>query len=132
MRKEKEVKTIATTKIDKVENNNNLRLWRSIEHAIMKRHVLLNRRIRGWLAGRHVLPRWPSCTGARQAGLASSGCVPGGRGNGWLDSEYGRWVSRCSRPAITTMAITWGRSQSGHREINWDGGNPDIVTTTPR
>ena len=37
------MKTIATTKIDKVENDNNLRLGRSIEHAIMKRHVLLNR-----------------------------------------------------------------------------------------
>ena len=36
------MKTIATTKIEKVENDNNLRLWRSMEHAIMKRQVLLN------------------------------------------------------------------------------------------
>ena len=37
------MKTIATTKIEEVENDNNLRLWRSIEHAIMKRQVLLTR-----------------------------------------------------------------------------------------
>ena len=37
------MKTIATTKIEKVENDNNLRLWRSIERAITKRQLLLNR-----------------------------------------------------------------------------------------
>ena len=37
------MKTIATTKIEKVENDNNPRRWRSIERAITKRHVLLNR-----------------------------------------------------------------------------------------
>jgi hypothetical protein len=37
------VKTIATTKIEKVENDNNLRLWRLIERAITKRQLLLNR-----------------------------------------------------------------------------------------
>ena len=31
---------------------------------------------------------------------------------------------------ITTMAITLARSQSGHREINWDGGNPNVLDTT--
>src|SRR5215475_1504304 len=41
IRKAEEVKTIATTKIEEVENANNHRLWRSIENAIMKRHVLL-------------------------------------------------------------------------------------------
>ena len=37
------MKTIATTKIEKVENDNNLRLWRLIERAITKRQLLLNR-----------------------------------------------------------------------------------------
>ena len=35
------MKTIATTKIEKVENDNNLRLGRSMERAIMKRQILL-------------------------------------------------------------------------------------------
>src|SRR5262245_63253864 len=36
------MKTMMTAKIEEVENTNNPRLWRSIENAIMKRHVLLN------------------------------------------------------------------------------------------
>ncbi len=35
------MKTIATTKIEEVENLNSLRLGRSMEHAIMKKQVLL-------------------------------------------------------------------------------------------
>ena len=32
---------------------------------------------------------------------------------------------------IPTTPITQGRSQSGRREINWDGGDPTIMDTTP-
>ena len=32
----------------------------------------------------------------------------------------------------TTTAITQARSKKGRREINWDGGNPNLLdTTTP-
>ena len=41
IRKETEVKTIATTEIEKVENDNSLRLGRSMEHAITKKQLLL-------------------------------------------------------------------------------------------
>ena len=68
------MKTIATTKIEEVENDNNPRLWRSIEHAIMKRHVLLNRCTRAWLAGRQVLV--PVGQAAQAQGNKSKDLVP--------------------------------------------------------
>jgi hypothetical protein len=71
-------------------------------------------RTRGWLAGRHrARPRWPSCTGARQAGLASSGCVPGCGGQRLMRFKA-QWVrfALLSIRLITTMAITLARSRS--------------------
>ena len=123
------MKTIATTKIEKVENDNNPRLWRSIEHAIMKRHVLLNRVLALGLLAVMVL-------------------VPVGQAAQAQGKQPRTWFLRlCSRRqgqpptrfraqsmrfallwAIPTTAITQPPlDRSGHREINWDGGNPNIV-----
>ena len=145
------MKTIATTKIEAVENPNNPRLWRSIEngasgalakaaqfkeyekeHAIMKRHVLLTSRTRVWLAVRQVLlpvGQTAQAQGKIQ-GRCSPDCVPGGRANGRLDSEHGRCIPRCSGRSQQRQQPTAAR-QKGRREINWDGGNPPVDNTTP-
>ena len=91
------MKTIATTKIDKVENNNNLRLWRSIEHAIMKRHVLLNRVLAVGLLAVITVPVGQAAQAQGKQDLLRSGRVSSGWVNRQLDSEHGRCVSRCSR-----------------------------------
>ena len=60
---------------------NNLRLWRSIEHAIMKRHVLLDAVLAlGLLA---VVARPLARLHRRKASRTfSAGCVSGGWANG--------------------------------------------------
>jgi hypothetical protein len=112
------VKTIATTKIDKVENNNNLRLWRSIEHAIMKRHVLLNRVLAvGLLAVIVLVP-------VGQAAQA--------QGKQDLLPPIVFQAAGLTAGSIQSTVDAFRAALGGHREIYWDGvGGVDTTTTTP-
>ena len=130
------MKTIATTKIEAVENPNNPRLWRSIEngasgalakaaqfkeygkaHATMKRHVLLTLVIALGLLS-VLLP-------VRQAAHA--------QGNTPKDFVPPA-VFQAAGPTADSIQSTVDEFRAAlgdpHREINWDGGNPSIVTTT--
>jgi hypothetical protein len=128
------VKTIAITKIDKVENNNNLRLWRSIEHAIMKRHVLLNRVLAvGLLA---VIVLVPVGQAARAQGKQDL-LPPTVFQAAGLTADSIQSTVDAYRAALDPAKHNNGNNPgplpltSGHREINWDGGNPAITATTP-
>ena len=94
-----------------------------------------NSRTRAWLAGRDVTRPRSARLRTRKAthpGLCSAGCVPGGRVNGRLDSEHGRCVSRCSRPLITTMAITRHRStEAVTARSTGTAATPPLLATTP-
>jgi hypothetical protein len=128
------VKTIATTKIDKVENNNNLRLWRSIEHAIMKRHVLLNRVLAvGLLAVIVLVPVGQAAQAqGKQDLLPPAVFQAAGSTADSIQSTVDAF-----RVALDPANHNNGNNPgplpltSGHREINWDGGNPAITATTP-
>ena len=128
------MKTIATTKIDKVENNNNLRLWRSIEHAIMKRHVLLNRVLAvGLLAVIVLVPVGQAAQAqGKQDLLPPAVFQAAGSTADSIQSTVDAF-----RVALDPANHNNGNNPgplpltSGHREINWDGGNPAITATTP-
>ena len=99
IRKEEEVNTIATTKIEKFENDNNPRLWRSIEHAIMKRHVLLNRVLAfGLLAVMVLVPvgQTAQAQGKKSKDLVAPVVFQAAGPTRRLDSEHGRCVPRRS------------------------------------
>ena len=105
------MKTIATTKIEEVENTNNARLWRSIgngangalakaaqckeygkEPTIMKRHVLLNLGLAfGLLSAMVLVPvgQTAQAQGEKIQRVGCPDCVPGGRANRRLDSGDG-------------------------------------------
>ena len=125
------MKTIATTKIEKVENDNNLRLWRSIEHAIMKRHVLLNRVLAvGLLAVMVLVPVGQAAQAqGKQDLLPPAVFQAAGPTADSIQSTVDAFRAALDR-RITTMAITLAPLTSGHREINWDGGNPNVLDTT--
>jgi hypothetical protein len=128
------VKTIATTKIEKVENNNNLRLWRSIEHAIMKRHGLLNRVLAvGLLAVIVLVPVGQAAQAqGKQDLLPPAVFQAAGSTADSIQSTVDAF-----RVALDPANHNNGNNPgplpltSGHREINWDGGNPAITATTP-
>ena len=129
---EEEMKTIATTKIEEIENLNNLRLGCSIEHAIMKKQVLLTLVIALGLLS-VLLP-------VRQAAHA--------QGNTRKDFVP-PLVFQAAGPTAASIQSTVDAfravpgfetnngnnppplDRSGRREINWDGGNPAITATTP-
>ena len=116
--------TMATTKIEKVENDNNpYGLDR-----IMKRHVLLNRVLAvGLLALMVLVPvgQTAQAQGKKSKDLVPPDSVPGGRINGRLDSEHGRCVPRAlGDPNNFNNPPPLDRS--GRREINWDGLNPPM------
>ena len=54
--------------------------------------------------------------------------IPGGRSSRCLDSELSRCVPRCL--GDPNNLNNPGPLQKGRREINWDGGNPNVLDTT--
>jgi hypothetical protein len=126
------VKTIATTKIEEIENANNPRLWRSIEHAIMKRHVLLNRVLAFGLLAVIV----PVGQAAQAQGKSKEDFLPptvfqaAGSTADSIQSTVDAFRAALGNPNNGNNPPPLDRS--GHREINWDGGNPNVLdTTTP-
>ena len=126
------MKTIATTKIEKVENDNNPRRWRSIERAITKRHVLLNRVLAFGLLAVMVLV--PVGQAARAQGKQDL-LPPTVFQAAGLTADSIQSTVDAYRVALDPLNHNNGNNPglltSGHREINWDGGNPNIVDTTP-
>ena len=128
------MKTIATTKIEEVENDNNLRRWRSIERAITKRHVLLNRvRAVGLLAVIVLVPVGQAAQAqGKQDLLPPAVFQAAGSTADSIQSTVDAF-----RVALDPANHNNGNNPgplpltSGHREINWDGGNPAITATTP-
>ena len=124
------MKTIATTKIVKVENDNNPRLGRSIEHPIMKTHVLLNLVLAfGVLSvllpvrqAAHAQDKAPEDFGPPVVFQAAGPTVDS------IQSTVDAFRAALGDPNNGNNPPPLDRS--GHREINWDGGNPNIVTTT--
>jgi hypothetical protein len=126
------VKTIVTTKIEKVKNDSNPRLWRSIEHAIMKRHGLLNRVLAvGSLAVMMLVPVGQT---AQAQGNKSKDLVPpiifqaAGPIADSIQSTVDAFRAALGDPNNGNNPPPLDRS--GRREINWDGGNPPVDTTT--
>jgi hypothetical protein len=127
------VKTIATTKIEEIENANNPRLWRSIEHAIMKRHVLLKLVLAFGLLAVMVLV--PVGQTAQAQGKSKGELLP-------------PTVFQAAGPTADSLQTTVDAfrdalgdpngnnppplDRSGRREINWDGATPpNVLDTTP-
>ena len=125
------MKTIATRKIEKVENDNNRRLWRSIERPIMKRHVFLNRALAFGLLS--VL--LPVCQAAHAQGNTRTDFVPP------LVFQAAGSTADSIRSTVDAFRDALGDpngnnppplDRSGRREINWDGANPpNVLDTTP-
>jgi hypothetical protein len=126
------VKTIATTKTEKVENDNNPRLRRSIEHASMKRRVLLNRVLAVGLLAVMVLV--PVGQAAQAQGKNSRDLVPpiifqaAGPIADSIQSTVAAFRAALGEPNNGNNLPPLDRS--GRREINWDGGNPSVDLTT--
>ena len=126
------MKTIATTKIEKVENDNNPRLWRSIEHAIMKRHVLLNRVLAFGLLAVMVLVPFGQAAQAAQGNTPRDFVAPvvfqaAGPSADSIQSTVDAFRDALGNPNGNNPPPL---DRSGRREINWDGGNPNVLDTT--
>jgi hypothetical protein len=125
------MKTIATTKFEEVENANNPRLWRSIEHAIMKRRVLLNLVLAFGLLAVTVLV--PVGQTAQAQWKNSKDLVPpivfqaAGPSAESIQGTVDAFRVALGDP---NNANNPGPLPNGRREINWDGGNPPVDTTT--
>jgi hypothetical protein len=128
------VKTIATTKIEEIENANNPRLWRSIEHAIMKRHVLLKLVLAFGLLAVMVLV--PVGQTAQAQGKSKGELLPptvfhaAGPTADSIQSTVDAFRDALGDPNGNNPPPL---DRSGRREINWDGANPPNVldTTAP-
>ena len=126
------MKRITTTKIEEVENTNNPRLWRSIEHAIMKRHVLLNLVLAFGLLSVTVLT--PIGRAAQAQGKKSKELPPptvfqaAGPTADSIQGTVAAFRTALGDPNNGNNPPPLDRS--GHREINWDGGNPNVLDTT--
>ena len=125
------MKRITTTKIEEVENTNNPLLWRSIEHAIMKRHVLLNRVLAFGLLSVTVLT---PVGRAAQAQVKKSEELPpptvfqaAGPTADSIQSTVDAYRAALGDPNGNNP----GPLPSGRREINWDGGDPPVDNTAP-
>jgi hypothetical protein len=126
------VKTIATTKIEEIENANNPRLGRSIEHAIMQRHVLLKLAF-GLLA---VMVLVPVGQTAQAQGKSKGELLPptvfhsAGPTADSIQSTVDAFRDALGDPNGNNPPPL---DRSGRREINWDGANPPNVldTTAP-
>jgi hypothetical protein len=126
------VKTIATTKIGEIGNANNPRLWRSIEHAIMKRHVLFNPVLAFGLLAVMVLV--PAGQTAQAQGKKSKDLVPpiifqaAGPTADSIQGTVDAFRDALGDPNGNNPPPL---DRSGRREINWDGGNANVLDTTP-
>jgi hypothetical protein len=127
------VKTIATTKIEEVENDNNLRLWRSIKHAMMKRHVLLTHVLAFGLLFMTLLV--PVRQTAHAQGNTPKDFVPpvvfqaAGPTADSIQSTVDAFRDALGDPNGNNPPPL---DRSGRREINWDGANPpNVLDTTP-
>ena len=145
------MKTIATTKIEEVENTNNPRLWRSIENGangalakaaqfkeygkestIMKRHVLLNLGLAFGLLSVMVLV--PFGKAAHAQGNTPKDFVPpvvfqaagstAASIQSTVDAFRAALVDHNNMNNPGPLPLT-----SGHREINWDGPGGTATTT---
>jgi hypothetical protein len=122
------------TKIEKFENDNKPRRWRSIEHASMKRHGFLNRVLAvGSLA---VMMLVPVDQTAQAQGNKSKDLVPP------IIFQAAGPIADSIQSTVDAFRATLGDpnngnnppplDRSGRREINWDGGNPPVdITTAP-
>jgi hypothetical protein len=127
------VKTIDRTKIEEIENANNPRLRRSVENAIMKRHILLNLVLAFGLLAVMVLV--PVGQTAQAQGKKSKDLVPP------IIFQAAGPTADSIRGTVDTFRKALGDpnngnnppplDRSGRREINWDGGNPNVLDTTP-
>ena len=127
------MKTTATTKIEKVEKDQNPRLWRLIEHASMKRNVLLQRVLAfGLLAAMVLVPVGQT---AQAQGKSNDDFLPpivfqtAGPTANSIQSTVDAFRAALGNPNN-------GNNQppldgSGHREINWDGVGAPTTTTPP-
>ena len=129
------MKTIATTKIEEVENTNNARLWRSIENRAngTLAHVLLNLGLAFGLLSAMVLV--PVGQTAQAQGKKSKELVAptvfqaAGPTANSIQSTVDAFRAALGDP---NNGNNPGPLTSGRREINWDGGNPTVdITTAP-
>ena len=145
------MKTIATTKIEEVENTNNARLWRSIgngangalakaaqckeygkEPTIMKRHVLLNLGLAfGLLSAMVLVP--VGQTAQAQAKKSKELVAPTvfQAAGPTADSIQGTVDAFRAALGDPNNGNNPGPQKSGRREINWDGGGGVDTTTAP-
>ena len=127
------MKTIATTKFQTVQNDNNPRLWRSIERPIVKSQVLLNRVLATALLAVVVLVAVGQTAQAQSKSkedlFPPTVFQAAGSTADSIQSTVDAFRAALGNPNNGNNPPPLDRS--GHREINWDGGNPNIVTTTP-
>jgi hypothetical protein len=125
------VKIIATMKFEEVENANHPGLWRSIAHAIMKRHVLFNLVLAFGLLAVTVLV--PVGQTAQAQWKNPKDLVPpiifqaAGPSAQSIQGTVDGFRAALGDP---NNANNPGPLANGRREINWDGGNPPVDTTT--
>jgi hypothetical protein len=128
------VTTITTMKIEEVENDNNPHLWRLIEHAIMKRHVLLTYVLAFALLFMTLLV--PVRQAAQAQGNTPKDFVPpvvfqaAGPTADSILGTVNAFRAALGDPSNGNNPPPLDRS--GRREINWDGANPpNVLDTTP-
>ena len=123
--------TLVTTKIDEAENNHP-RPGGSIEHAIMKRHVLFNPVLAFGLLAVMVLV--PAGQTAQAQGKKSKDLVPpiifqaAGPTADSIQGTVDAFRAALGDPNGNNPPPL---DRSGRREINWDGGNANVLDTTP-
>ena len=122
------MKTITTTKIEEVENTHNPRPWRSLEHAIMKRHGLFLVLAFGLLSVTVLVP--VGRTAQAQGKNFKELVVPtvfqaAGASAESIQSTVDEFRAALGDPnnGNTTEPL-----ENGRREINWDGGGSDVTT----
>jgi hypothetical protein len=133
IRKEEEMNTMVTTKIEEVENANPRR-GGSIEHAIIKRHVLLTHvRAFGLLVMTLLVPVHQA---AHAQGNTSKDFVApevfqaAGSTPDSIQSTVEAFRDALGDP--NNLSNPPPLNRSGRREINWDGLNPpNVLDTTP-
>jgi hypothetical protein len=128
------VKTTATTNIEKVEKDENPRLWRLIEYASMKRNVLLHRVFAfGLLAAIVLVPVGQTAQAQDKSKaelLPPSVFQAAGLTADSIQSTVDAFRAALGNPNNGNNVPPLDRS--GHREINWDGANPpNVLDTTP-
>jgi hypothetical protein len=105
------VKTIATTKIEEVENTNNPRLWHG--------HVLLTHVLAFGLLS--VMMLVPVGKAAHAQGNTPKDFVP----------PVVFQAAGSTAASIQSSVDAFRAALGGRQEINWDGGNTNITATTP-